>query len=241
MPHLAVNVDHVATIRQARLAAEPDPVTAASLAELSGAAAIIVHLREDRRHIQDRDVEILRRTVKTRLHLEMAATQEMGGIALRIAPDLVCLVPEKRRELTTEGGLDVAGQEGALTAFIAPLAAAGIEVSLFIDPDPAQIAAAAKTGAGYVELHTGTYAEARTPAARQAEFDRLLAALDTARGLGLAVNMGHGLDYVNILPFARVSGVNEYSIGHAIVARAVITGFSEAVSRMAGIVAGFAS
>jgi len=241
MPHLAVNVDHVATLRQARLAAEPDPVLAASLAELSGAAAIIVHLREDRRHIQDRDVELLRRTVKTRLHLEMAATREMGDIARRIVPDLVCLVPEKRRELTTEGGLDVAGQKDALADFIAPLTEAGIEVSLFIDPDPAQIAAAAGTGAGYVELHTGTYAEAKAGAARQAEFDRLLAALDQAHGLGLRVNMGHGLDFVNILPFARVSGVNEYSIGHAIVARAVITGFPEAVSRMANIVSGFVS
>ncbi len=241
MPNLAVNVDHVATIRQARLAAEPDPVLAASLAELSGATAIIVHLREDRRHIQDRDVELLRRTVKTRLHLEMAATAEMQGIALRLAPDLVCLVPENRRELTTEGGLDVAGREAVLAAFIAPLAKAGIEASLFIDPDPAQIAAAAKTGAGYVELHTGTYAEAKNPDARQAEFERLLAGLDQARRLGLRVNMGHGLDYVNILAFAGVSGVNEYSIGHAIVARAVVTGLPEAVSRMANIVAGFVS
>jgi len=240
MPHLAVNVDHVATIRQARLAAEPDPVLAASLAEISGAAAIIVHLREDRRHIQDRDVEMIRDTAKTRLHLEMAATQEMSGIARRILPDMVCLVPEKRQELTTEGGLDVAGREAGLAAYIAPLAAAGIEISLFIDPDQVQIAAAAETGAGYVELHTGAYAEARG-AARQAEFDRLLAGLDMARDLGLRVNMGHGLDYVNILPFARVSGVNEYSIGHAIVARAVITGFPEAVSRMANIVAGFVS
>lgn len=240
MPHLAVNVDHVATIRQARLAAEPDPVLAASLAEVSGAAAIIVHLREDRRHIQDRDVELLRHTVKTRLHLEMAGTPEMSAIARRVRPDLVCLVPEKRQELTTEGGLGVAGREAELAAYIAPLAAEGIEISLFIDPDPAQIAAAAKTGAGYVELHTGAYAEARG-AARQAEFDRLLAGLETARGLGLRVNMGHGLDYVNILPFSRVPGVNEYSIGHAIVARAVITGFPEAVSRMANLVAGFAA
>jgi pyridoxine 5-phosphate synthase len=241
MPHLAVNVDHVATIRQARLAPEPDPVLAASLAEISGAAAIIVHLREDRRHIQDRDVEILRETVKTRLHLEMAATAEMGGIARRVKPDLVCLVPEKRRELTTEGGLGVAGREEELAAFIAPLTAAGIETSLFIDPDPAQVAAAARTGAGYVELHTGTYADAADKASRQAEFDRLLAALEQARRLGLAVNMGHGLGYDNILAFARVPGVNEYSIGHAIVARAVMTGLPEAVSRMAAIVSGFVS
>jgi pyridoxine 5-phosphate synthase len=170
----------------------------------------------------------------------MAATPEMSGIARRILPDMVCLVPEKRQELTTEGGLDVAGREAGLAAYIAPLAAAGMEISLFIDPDPIQIAAAAKTGAGFVELHTGAYAEARG-AARQAEFDRLLAGLDMARDLGLRVNMGHGLDYVNILPFSRVSGVNEYSIGHAIVARAVITGFPEAVSRMANIVAGFVS
>ncbi len=241
MPHLAVNVDHVATLRQARLAAEPEPVLAASLAELSGAAAIIVHLREDRRHIQDRDVELLRKTVKTRLHLEMAATAEMQGIALRVHPDLVCLVPENRRELTTEGGLDVAGREAGLAAFISPLAKAGIETSLFIDPDPAQIAAASKTGARYVELHTGTYAEAGKPGARQAEFDRLVCALDQARTLGLTVNMGHGLDYQNILAFSGVSGVNEYSIGHAIMARAIITGLPEAVSRMANIVAGFVS
>jgi pyridoxine 5-phosphate synthase len=241
MPHLAVNVDHVATLRQARLAAEPDPVLAASLAELSGAAAIIVHLREDRRHIQDRDVDLLRRTVKTRLHLEMAATAEMQGIALRVHPDLVCLVPEKRRELTTEGGLDVAERESMLAAFVAPLAKAGIETSLFIDPDPAQVEAAAKTGAGYVELHTGTYAEAKSPGARRAEFERLLDGLDRARRLGLKVNMGHGLDYQNILAFSGVSGVNEYSIGHAIMARAVITGLPEAVSRMANIVSGFVS
>ncbi len=239
MPLLAVNVDHVATIRQARLASQPDPVTAAALAELGGARAIIVHLREDRRHIQDRDVRLLRQTVKTRLHLEMAATEEMRGIALEIVPHMVCLVPEKRQELTTEGGLGVAGREAELAEFVAALAKAGIPTSLFIDPDPRQIAAAAAVGAAYVELHTGAFADAATPAARQAELDRLLAAIPQAKLAGLGVNLGHGLDYDNIYAFATVSGISEYSIGHSIVSRAVLTGMVEAVSTMAGIIAGF--
>lgn len=240
MPLLAVNVDHVATIRQARLATEPDPVTAAALAELGGARAIIVHLREDRRHIQDRDVRLLRQTVKTRLHLEMAATDEMRGIALDIKPNMVCLVPEKRQELTTEGGLGVAGRETALTDFVAELKAAGIPTSLFIDPEPTQIAASAAVGAAFVELHTGAYANADTPSTRRAELDRLLAAIPLAKGAGLGVNLGHGLDYDNIHAFANVSGISEYSIGHSIIARAVLTGLVEAVSTMAGFVAGFA-
>ena len=239
MPLLAVNVDHVATLRQARLGIQPDPVAAAALAELAGARAIIVHLREDRRHIQDRDVRLLRQTLKSRLHLEMAATPEMHDIALDVVPNMVCLVPEKRRELTTEGGLGVVGREAELTIFVADLAKAGIPTSLFIDPEPEQIAASATVGAAFIELHTGAYANAVTPAARQAEFDRLAAAIPLARKAGLRVNVGHGLDYDNIHAFRALSGISEYSIGHSIMARAILTGLPEAVSVMAGIIAGF--
>lgn len=239
MPLLAVNVDHVATLRQARLGAQPDPVFAASLAEAAGAAAIIVHLREDRRHIQDRDVEILARTVKTRLHLEMAATEEMRAIALRTKPHSVCLVPEKRQELTTEGGLDLIGREAALRDYLAPLHAAGVRSSLFIDADPAQIAAASTVKARAVELHTGRYADATTDEERAAEFIRLAEGVGLARRAGLQVNLGHGLDYVNILPFAKVTGVSEYSIGHSIISFAVLAGLTEAVKRMVDIVARF--
>lgn len=240
MPLLCVNVDHIATLRQARLGIEPDPVPAAHEAELGGAAGIIVHLREDRRHIQDRDVELLRQTVNTALHLEMAATAEMQGIALRVRPETVCLVPEKRQELTTEGGLNCLGREGELSAFLAPLLAADIEASLFIDADPAQIAAAAKTGAQYIEIHTGHYADARTPAAQKAELEKILHGIRQAQDLGLKVNLGHGLNYVNVLPFARVHGICEYSIGHSIVARAAYVGLRRAVRDMADILAGFA-
>ena len=239
MPLLAVNVDHVATVRQARLAASPDPVAAAALAELAGARAIIVHLREDRRHIQDRDVRLLRQTVKTRLHLEMAATEEMRAIALEIRPDMVCLVPEKRQELTTEGGLGVAGRETELAGFVAALAKAGIPTSLFIDPDSRQIAASAAVGAAFVELHTGAFSDATTPAARQTELDRLLAAIPEAKRAGLGVNLGHGLDYDNIYAFKDTTGISEYSIGHSIISRAVMTGMTEAVSTMAAIVSRF--
>jgi pyridoxine 5-phosphate synthase len=239
MPLLAVNVDHVATIRQARLAKSPDPVAAAVLAELGGARAIIVHLREDRRHIGDRDVHVMRQTIKTRLHLEMAATEEMRGIALARKPDMVCLVPEKRQELTTEGGLGVAGREKELAAFVGSLADAGIPASLFIDPDPRQIEAAITVGAAFVELHTGAFADAVTPAARQAELNRLLAAIPLAKNAGLGVNLGHGLDYDNIYAFKNTPGISEYSIGHSIVARAVLTGMVEAVSTMCTIINGF--
>jgi pyridoxine 5-phosphate synthase len=240
MPLLCVNVDHIATLRQARLGREPDPVLAAHEAELGGAAGIIVHLREDRRHIQDRDVELLRRTVKSDLHLEMAATEEMQGIALRVKPETVCLVPEKRRELTTEGGLNCLGREGELSAYLAPLVAADIEASLFIDADPNQIEAASKIGAQYIELHTGHYADAKTLAARQAELDRILRGIEYAQELGLKVNLGHGLNYLNIMPFQNVPGVCEYSIGHSIVSRAAYVGLRRAVRDMADIVAGFA-
>ena len=239
MPLLAVNVDHVATIRQARLAKSPDPVTAAALAELGGARAIIVHLREDRRHIGDRDVHVLRETIKTRLHLEMAATDEMRAIALKRRPDMVCLVPEKRQELTTEGGLGVAGRETELAGFVASLADAGIPTSLFIDPDPRQIEASVAVGAAYVELHTGAFADAATPSARKTECNRLLAAIPLARQAGLGVNLGHGLDYDNIFAFQYTSGISEYSIGHSIIARAVLTGMVEAVAAMAAIISRF--
>jgi len=239
MPLLAVNVDHVATLRQARLAQSPDPVSAAALAELGGARAIIVHLREDRRHIQDRDVRLLRQTIKTRLHLEMAATEEMHSIALDLKPDMVCLVPEKRQELTTEGGLGVAGREAELKAFVTTLRQADIPTSLFIDPESRQIAAAAAAGAAFVELHTGAFSNATTTETRQFELDRLLTAIPEARRAGLGVNLGHGLDYNNIYAFADVGGISEYSIGHSIMARAILTGMVEAVSTMAGIIAAF--
>ena len=239
MPILAVNVDHVATLRQARLGREPEPVTAAHLAEMAGARAIIVHLREDRRHIQDRDVALLRQLVKSRLHLEMAATKEMHRLALGIRPDMVCLVPEKRQELTTEGGLDCIGRERELAEFLAPMHEAGIGSSLFIDPDPGQIEAAAATGTRYIEIHTGAYADAQTPGDRDRELARVLEGIRLGLALGLKVNLGHGLNYDNILAFAKVSGVSEYSIGHSIISRAVLTGLTEAVGRMAGIIQGF--
>ncbi len=240
MPLLCVNVDHVATLRQARLGREPEPVSAAAEAELGGAAGIIVHLREDRRHIQDRDVELLRHTLNTKLNLEMAATAEMQGIALRIRPNTVCLVPEKRQELTTEGGLNCIGREGELSAYLAPLLGADIEASLFIDADPRQIDAAAKTGAQYIEIHTGHYANARTPAQVQAELDKILGGIKHAQDLGLKVNLGHGLGYVNVLPFARVPGICEYSIGHSIMARAIYTGLRQATRDMVDILRTFA-
>jgi len=240
MPVLAVNVDHVATLRQARLGKEPEPITAAHLAELAGARAIIVHLREDRRHIQDRDVALMRQLLKTRLNLEMAATAEMGRLALGIKPDMVCLVPEKRQELTTEGGLDCASRVKELTDYLAPLTEAGIGSSLFIDPDKAQIEAAKAIGSQFIELHTGAYADAPTPALRDKELSRVLEGIRFGLELGLKVNLGHGLNYDNVWAFAKVPGVSEYSIGHSIISRAVLTGITEAVSRMAQIVGSFA-
>jgi len=240
MPLLSVNVDHVATLRQARLGREPEPVTAAAEAELGGAAGIIVHLREDRRHIQDRDVELLRQTLNTAMHLEMAATSEMQTIALRVKPQSVCLVPEKRQELTTEGGLNCIGREGELSAYLAPLLDADIEASLFIDADPRQIDAAAKTGAQYIEIHTGHYANANTPATIQAELDKILRGIRHAQDLGLKVNLGHGLGYVNVMPFQHVPGICEYSIGHSIMARAVYTGLRQATRDMVDILRTFA-
>jgi pyridoxine 5-phosphate synthase len=233
---LEVNVDHVATVRQARLIDEPDPVTAAALAELAGADGIIVHLREDRRHIQDRDLRLLRQTVKTRLNLEMAATDEMLAIASEVKPDLVTLVPEKRAELTTEGGLNVKGNLDFLKDYIKRLKEAGLTVSLFVDPDPVQINAAKEAGAAWVELHTGTYAEAREEAEAQKLFDQLLDAARHARSLGLRVKCGHGLNYVNIKRFRGRQEFEEFSIGHSIVSRAVLVGMERAVREMLDLI-----
>ncbi len=239
MPRLAVNVDHIATIRQARLAREPDPVHAAFLAEMGGASGIIVHLREDRRHIQDRDVEILSRTVKTKLHLEMAATSEMQEIALRIRPYMVCLVPEKRQELTTEGGLEVTARTEFLKDFLSPIKDAGIKTSLFIDADKDQIEAARDVGTEYIEIHTGHYADATNADDKQREFEMILGGIGLAHKLGLKVNLGHGLDYDNIWPFAKVPSIEEYSIGHSIVARAALIGMERAVRDMVEIIRTF--
>jgi pyridoxine 5-phosphate synthase len=240
MPSLTVNVDHVATLRQARMGIEPEPVTAAYMAEMAGATGIIVHLREDRRHIQDRDVALIRKTCNTRLHLEMAATDEMQAIALETDPEIVCLVPEKRQELTTEGGLNCVGRERELAEYLAPLHARGIRSSLFIDADPAQIRAAAATGAEFVEIHTGHYADAKDYRARGTELAAILEGIKAARNLGLKVNLGHGLNYRNILAFKDVPGVNEYSIGHAIMARAIYVGLDRAVRDMVAIIRTFA-
>ncbi|MFO8033114.1 MAG: pyridoxine 5'-phosphate synthase [Desulfohalobiaceae bacterium] len=239
MPVLVVNVDHIATLRQARLAREPDPVHAACLAELGGAQGIIVHLREDRRHIQDRDLELLQQTVQTGLHLEMAATQEMQKIALQTGPRMVCLVPEKRQELTTEGGLDLLGREKELQGFLQPLQQRGMPCSLFIDPDHRQIQAAREVGAEYIELHTGSYADAASPTQAAKELDKLLRGIEQAQKLDLHVNLGHGLNYTNIQAFARVSGIKEFSIGHSIVARAALVGMQQAVRDMAKIISTF--
>lgn len=232
MPKLEVNVDHVATLRQARRIDEPDPVHAAVLAELAGCDGIIVHLREDRRHIQDRDLRLLRQTIKTRLNLEMAATQEMQQIALEVRPDLVTLVPEKREELTTEGGLNVRAQKEHLRTFIQTLKDAGLEVSLFVDPDPDQITAAKEVGATWVELHTGIYAEAQSEAEALKHFDELLDAARHARSLGLRVKCGHGLNYRNIKLFRGRPEFEEFSIGHSIISRAVLVGLERAVREM---------
>jgi pyridoxine 5-phosphate synthase len=235
---LEVNVDHVATVRQARLIDEPDPVTAAALAELAGAEGIIVHLREDRRHIQDRDLRILRQTVKTRLNLEMAATAEMLKIASEVKPNLVTLVPEKRAELTTEGGLNVAGNLAFLKDYVKKLKDAGLGVSLFVDPDHAQINAAKEAGAQWVELHTGSYAEAKSEPEAQKLFDELLDAARHARSLGLRVKCGHGLNYVNIKRFRGRQEFEEFSIGHSIISRAVMVGLERAVREMVELIKG---
>ncbi len=229
--HLGVNVDHVATLRQARHTRYPDPVAAALIAEQAGADSITVHLREDRRHIQARDVEVLVRTVQTRVNLEMAVTDAMVDFAIQHRPADCCLVPERRAELTTEGGLDVAGQKQRVGTVCRALAEHGIRVSLFIDPDAAQIEASAEAGAPVVELHTGAYADAAGARAAQ-ELKRIETAVARARALGLTVHAGHGINYHNVAPVAAQSAIVELNIGHAIVAQALFDGFAGAVAKM---------
>ena len=230
--YLGVNIDHIATLRQARKTRYPSPVEAALAAETAGADSITLHLREDRRHIQDADVAILRQTLKTKMNLEMAVTEEMLGIALETRPADVCLVPEKREELTTEGGLDVAAQQAKMRDACARLGDAGIRVSLFIDADFAQLDAAHAAGAPVVEIHTGHYADATSDAGRAAEFERIRRAVAYGRSLGLTVNAGHGLTYHNVQPIAALPGIHELNIGHAIVAQALFVGWREAVAEM---------
>jgi pyridoxine 5-phosphate synthase len=235
MPELGVNIDHVATVRQARRTYEPDPVWAATLAELGGADGITIHLREDRRHIQDRDLELLKQTVHCKLNLELAANREVLEIACCLRPDQATLVPEKREEVTTEGGLDVAGQLDAVRAAVEQLKAAGIYVSLFLDTDPAQLEAAAKTGASAVELHTGQYALA-SGLAQQEELLKLIRGGRRIRELGMALHAGHGLNYHNVRPVAAIEGMHELNIGHSIIARAIMVGMERAVREMKALV-----
>jgi pyridoxine 5-phosphate synthase len=232
MATLGVNIDHVATIRQARRAPEPDPVWAAALAELGGADAITVHLREDRRHIQDRDLEVLRRTVQVKLNLEGAIAPAMVEIACLVKPDQVTLVPERREEITTEGGLDVVVHRVATQEAVRRLHGAGIAVSLFIDPSPEQIAAAAELGVEAVELHTGCYANATNAAEQGLRLTDLARGGELVRQAGMALAAGHGLTYRNVVPVARLEGMGELNIGHSIVARAVLVGFTQAVKEM---------
>ncbi len=232
MPTLGVNIDHIATIRQARRTVEPDPIAAAVLAELGGADGITAHLREDRRHIQDRDIRLLRQTVRTHLNLEMAATDEMVAIALDLGPNYVTLVPERREEVTTEGGLDVVSQQERLAQVVDTLQQAGIPVSLFIDADPAQIDASASIRAQFIELHTGPYADARDEATQAKELQLLAAGCERAIAAGLRVNAGHGLTYWNVRPLALLPGMEELNIGHSIVSRAALVGMERAVREM---------
>ncbi|HDL7098952.1 TPA: pyridoxine 5'-phosphate synthase [Yersinia enterocolitica] len=229
---LGVNIDHIATLRNARGTIYPDPVQAAFIAEQAGADGITVHLREDRRHITDRDVRILRETIQTRMNLEMAVTDEMVGIACEINPHFCCLVPEKRQEVTTEGGLDVAGQIDKMTVAVSRLSEAGILVSLFIDADMRQIDAAVAVGAPYIEIHTGAYADATSDLAQQAELVRIAKAATYAASKGLKVNAGHGLTYHNVQPIAALPEIHELNIGHAIIGQAVMSGLAAAVTDM---------
>lgn len=229
---LAVNIDHIATLRNARNEQQPDPVTAAMIAELAGASGIVCHLREDRRHIRDRDLERLRETVTTKLDLEMAMTEEMQQIAIRTKPELITLVPEKRQELTTEGGFNIAGHYDMLVEYIKPVQEAGIEVSLFIEPDKQAVTLAAEAGADLVELHTGPYSLKKKAGDINAEINRIRTAAIFARENGLRVVAGHGLNYYNIIPFSRIEEIEEVSIGHALIARASLVGIESAVKEM---------
>ncbi|MBP1634821.1 MAG: pyridoxine 5'-phosphate synthase [Acidobacteria bacterium] len=228
---LAVNIDHIATIREARKAREPEPVAAALIAEMAGAQGITVHLRGDRRHIRDRDVELLRQVVATKLNVEMAATPEMTGIALRVKPDQVTLVPEQPHEVTTQGGLDVIANRPAVEEAVSRLRAGGIRVSIFIDPDPAQVRASRELGADAVEINTGAYSDA-PPASRAPRLLDVQRAADTAAALGLEVLAGHGLTYVNIHPIAAIRVIEELNIGHSIISRASLVGLDRAVREM---------
>jgi pyridoxine 5-phosphate synthase len=236
MAELGVNIDHVATVRQARRTYEPDPVWAAALAELGGADGITLHLREDRRHIQDRDLRVLRETVTVKLNLEMACNDDVLAIACQIKPDQATLVPERREEITTEGGLDVAGQKARVAEVIARLRDAGVSISLFLDPDPRQIDAAAELKADAVELHTGQYAMAPPGPRRHEELETLRRMGDRIRGAGMALHAGHGLTYHNVRPVATIEGMHELNIGHSIVARAIMVGFEQAVREMKRLV-----
>lgn len=232
MAGLAVNVDHVATLREARKISYPDPVSAAVLVELAGADGVVVHLREDRRHIQDRDLRILRKTVQTKLILEMASTNEMVGIALDVQPDMVTLVPEKREELTTEGGLDLFVHKDAIAETVATLQGSGIPVSIFIDPDPDQIKIAHQINASMVEIHTGTFCDAKTQKKKEQAFSSIVDAAKLAHKLKMGVNAGHGLCYKTIKTFKGLYEIDEFSIGHSIISRAMMVGMEKAVKEM---------
>jgi pyridoxine 5-phosphate synthase len=237
MAQLGVNIDHVATVRQARRTTEPDPVWAATLAQLGGADGITLHLREDRRHIQERDLRVLRETVTVKLNLELAASAEIVAIACQTRPDQATLVPEKREEVTTEGGLDVIANRAAVERAVADLRASGITISLFLDPDARQIEAAARLGAEAVELHTGQYATAEGAEAQAAQLAKLQSAAEKVRSLGLVLHAGHGLTYRNVKPIAAIEGMSELNIGHSIVARAIMVGFEQAVREMKSLIA----
>lgn len=239
MARLAVNIDHVATLREARKTNVPDPVMAAGIAEMAGAECIICHLREDRRHINDRDLALLRKVIKTRLNMEMAAVDEMVKIARDVKPDMVTLVPERRQELTTEGGLDVRANPGCYAKVVERLADKGIKVSFFVDPDPSQIEAAHKIGADIVEIHTGHYSEALSEQEAGERFQRISAAVEASADLKLGISAGHGLNYYNIKRFKFLPQIEEYSIGHSIVTRAIFVGLDKAVREMIELVKGF--
>ena len=236
MPKLGVNIDHVATIRQARLTFEPDPIRAAIICEVAGADGIVAHLREDRRHMQDRDIELIKQVINIKFNFEMAATDEMVEKALSILPDEVTLVPEKREELTTEGGLDVRKQIRELSRVVEILQGKGVTASLFIDPEEAQIEVSRDVGADAVELHTGEYALGKTTTKRRHELDRIVNGADFARKMGLEVHAGHGLTYVNVVPVASIDGITELYIGHSIMARAVLVGLEKAVRDMIALI-----
>ncbi len=236
MIRLGVNIDHVATVRQARGTSYPDPVTAAALVEMAGADGIVVHLREDRRHIQDRDLELLRKTVKSKLNLEMAATDEIIEIALQTKPDMVTIVPERRQEVTTEGGLDVETHYVKLEQMTQRMHEQGILVSLFIDPDPKMIELSKRLGSDAIELHTGRYCNATTPQEYEQEYQRIHQGVEVGLKWGLKVNAGHGLNYFNVKPIASLPGIEELNIGHSIIARAIFTGLEQAVRDMKALI-----